>query len=170
LRGCYVGFGRGGATELLYLVGIVSVTALASNYYGPLAGVIGPWWRFDPQLLQSVCFLLLLCIGLLIVHRALHQLAPLILRERLAHWLMQGSGLIFGGLRGAWWCGVVLLWLLSLSLPYFAASIHERSLLGSRFITVSTNSVRWVAEHFPGHHRRVELLPTMKVTLPTLPL
>jgi uncharacterized membrane protein required for colicin V production len=154
-------------TELLTLLGVVSVTALACNFYGVVAQWVLPWWRHDPNVLQLVCFFLLLFGGVLFLHALLRKLETLIKWERL-HWTIQGMGLILGGIRGLWWGGLAVLLMLALGLPYLTNSIQERSVLGPHLVTVATQSIEWVADRYPGHASRVVLIPTMNIRLPSL--
>ena len=169
IRGCYVGFARGLVAELLYLVGLVSVTALACNFYRPLSDQIAPWWLHDPDALRFACFALLFGAGILLVYRGLRILAARVLREGIHPWIIGAGGVVVGGVKSLWWLGVFLMVILSLGITYLKESVNERSLLAPRVLPIAESAIRRVADHFPGHDRRPSLVPDMVVHLPKIP-
>ncbi len=168
LRACYVGFSSGFITGLVNLVGVVSVTALACNYRAVVAAWVAPWWRFDPLWLESICFFVLLLAGVLLVHWALRKLATVVEWERL-HWIIQGAGLLLGGVRGLWWAGIGLLLLQSFGVPYLQESVQKRSIFGAKLSPLAQERIEWVVDWYPGRIHRESLLPMVKVKLPKRP-
>ncbi len=167
LRACYVGFGRGFLTELISLGGVVTSTAIAVNFHGPIFQQLTPWWHFDPAALDFTCFLLLLFVSLFIIHLILRKLSAILKWERI-HWLIQGMGMVCGGVRGLWWAGLVVLLMLALGLPYLTASVRERSLFAPQLEKMSFEAIRSVADRFPGHASRTVAIPTLTLRLPNL--
>ncbi len=167
-RSCYVGFGRGLLAEVLSLVGLVSATAIACNFHGFLAQWLSRWWPGDVATLDFLTFLLVFILLLLLVRVVIVKFAEALKWERL-HWMIQGVGMVLGGVRGLWWMGLILLVLLSLGIPYFKGSIQDRSILGPRFVKVAQQVLEVVAQRFPGYTEHAVLIPAIKVPLPELP-
>ena len=162
-RTCYIGFGRGLLTELFYLAGAVSVTALSVNYAGLVTSVVRPWvsWA-DPTIAAFVIFWAVFFSLLFAVHQLVKFLAAFIKWERL-HWFIQGIGIALGALRGLWWSGFLLLVFVSSGLTYLKASVEERSILGPRLVGLSRESLERVANQLPGsEHRGETLVPPVK--------
>lgn len=168
LRTGYIGSIRGLLTELFNLFGLVSATALACNFYGVVAQRAAPWWAGDPATLAFIFFVVLF-LGSWVVFRVLfRRLADLLKWERL-HWTVQLLGMLVGAVRGLWWCTLLMLLMLSVGLPYLAASVQERSIIGPHVVAVGKRSVEWVADRFPGHMSRIALMPSITIRLPKLP-
>jgi uncharacterized membrane protein required for colicin V production len=166
VRVCYVGYGRGGTTEAIHLLGIVFATALASNGYVWLSQRVASSWTFDPAALEFVCFLLLLLVGLLLVYRVMYRLAAAVLREGTHQGITQWLGTVVGAARGLWWTGLVLTWLLSLGVPYLAQSVQERSLLGPQTLHLTTSVMHGVLDRLPGGSQRPGLMPGIALRVP----
>jgi uncharacterized membrane protein required for colicin V production len=169
VRACYVGYNRGAVTELVHLLGIVGMTALAVNGYEWLGRKLSGFSPFDPAMLNFICFLLLFLVGLLLVHRVLYRLTASILRERGGSATVTSVfGAVFGAARGGWSTGLLLMLLLSLGIPYFQASVNERSILGPSVVRVSTQAMQAVVGWLPGSQER-PLMPGIIIQLPKMP-
>ena len=167
LRACYIGFERGFLAELFHLVVVVSATVLACNFHGVVSGFVATWWQWNPSVLNCLSFLLLLGVGLFVGRLLLLALTNFLKWERL-HWIVQGLGLMLGGLRGLWWAGLLLLLLLATGVPYLKDSIEERAVFGPRLASVAKDSLEFVADWYPGHAKRAVLVPALEVELPKL--
>ena len=154
---------------LINLLGIVSATVLACNDRAVVAQWLAPWWQFDPQWVESLCFFALLLAGVLLVHWIMRKLATILQWERL-HWLIQGAGLLIGAVRGLWWAGLFVLLLQSWGLPYFEDSVQKRWIFGPQVSQLAQERIAWVADWFPGRQMRgAHLVPQVTVILPRLP-
>lgn len=151
------------------MLGVVTSTTIAVNFHGLLFKQLTPWWRFDPAALDFTCFLLLLCVSLFVIHLILRKLSAILKWERI-HWLIQGMGMLCGGVRGLWWAGLVVLLMLALGVPYLTASVRERSLFAPQLGKTSFEAIRSVADRFPGHVSRTVTIPTITLHLPNLHL
>ncbi len=147
---------------------MVTITALSCNYYSVVALWLAPWWVWESSWLSFVVFLFLLSGGMLLFHLSIRKLIALVKWERV-HWALQTFGLIFGGLRGAWWAGLMLLMCLSLGMPYLKQSVDERSVLGPRVLPTLQSGIETVVDWYPGHVGRTHLIPEVIVQLPQLP-
>ena len=152
-RGCYMGFSRGGLIELLHLAGLVAATVAASSVSGRIVNWIMPWWRGAPQVLDVCGFGVLWLTVAFVAHLTVSRLAALLTRERF-HWMTQGVGMIVGSVRGLWWAGLILLFMLSWNQPYLASSITKRSLMGASLVKRSQASLRWMTDRVFGHTAR----------------
>jgi len=168
LRTCYSGFGRGVLGELLTVLGVVTATALASNFYGMITQRIAPWWAGDQAILACMIFWALLGGAIVLFHAGIHRFLELLKWERL-HWTMQSLGLLLGAVRGLWWSGLVVLVLGSLGSEYFTDSVHKRSVIGSRFAPIASQQMKRVVDRYPGSAGRGELVPAITVRLPKFP-
>ena len=148
-RGCYVGFCREWWTELLHLVGVVAVSVFTCHFYVTLVEWLSPWWRFDPYWLEIAGVGALFVIAMVLVHLGIRRFSALIPHGQ-TRWLGHGMGMGVGGLRGAWWAGLTMLFMLSLQQPYLMRSVAERSLLGPRLVAVSRTTLRWLVDRVPG--------------------
>ncbi len=165
-RACYVGFGRGLLTELLTLCGAVSATALTLNYARALMKWIEPWWRWDRTVGAFLTFWLLFLTCALTFRVVIRRLTQVIKWERL-HWAIQGLGLVLGGLRGLWWSGFMVIALVSSGLVYLRDSVETRSVLGPPLAGLAQQTLRQVADVYPGAQGRGEtLIPPLKKAPP----
>ncbi len=90
------------------------------------------------------------------------RVAGVIKWERV-HWLLQGMGLLLGGLRGLWWSGFLLIVLASSGFNGLRQSVEERSLIGPQLLPVARRSLEQVVERFPGAlPRGSDLVPLIK--------
>ena len=136
-------------TEILYLLGAISVTALTVNYWNLLLSWVRPWSSLPVQLIAPIVFWALFLIVLVFAHMVLHRLTGLIRWERL-HWLIQGIGMIVGTVRGLWWSGLILLALTMSGFAYLQESVQQRSVVGPRLALLSRTQIEWIADKFPG--------------------
>ena len=83
------------------------------------------------------------------VHLLIKRVAQVIKWERL-HWLIQGMGLMLGGLRGLWWSGFLLIVLASSGVIWVQQAVEERSLIGPSLLPVSRTILEQVGDRFPG--------------------
>ena len=162
LRTCYSGFGRGLLTEVINLAGVVSITAVAVNFWHPFAEWLRPWLAFDPDYAPGVAFWLLFLSGVFALRMLLARLGEVIKWERL-HWTIQGLGLIIGGIRGLWWAGLIVLILTSSGFVYLRESVESQSVLGPRLLAVAHEQIGSVTRRFPGaQFRGTVLIPALK--------
>ena len=170
IRGCYVGFDRGLLAELLHALGLIAATSVACNFHEWVAKQALQWWFFDSSWLYFWCFWGLLLGTFLIVRLVLRRLLELFASKGPQVVSRAGGGLI-GAARGGWWGGLTLALFLSLNLPYLSDSIQDRSIFAPQFLSIIHRSVRWSADIAPGHDRRRQLVPAVKLTivLPRLP-
>ncbi len=168
LRTCYSGFGRGLIVEVINLLAVVSVTALACNFYAWLAQLAVPWWHGDPGHLQFVIFAILLLTGILVTHLMIRRVVEVSKNNRL-HWTLECVGMMVGGARGLWWTGVLLLMLLSLGVPYLTDSIEERSIAAPWLEPHAKQIITTVVDQFPGAMHRPQLFPSVTLKLPKFP-
>jgi uncharacterized membrane protein required for colicin V production len=152
--------------EVFNLLGAVSVTVIAVNYWNLIAQWARPWMWVNPAIADVVVFtgLLLLCV--LLVHVVLRRLTELIKWERL-HWTIQGLGLILGGMRGLWWSGLVLVVLISSGVTYLQESVEVRSVLGPRLAGIARENLERIADRFPGAAQRGSghLVPPLRFSM-----
>lgn len=163
LRTCYNGFGRGFLTELLSLVGAVTITSLTLNYAGVVSARLKALVQLQPSLVSVAVFWGLFLIVALAVRVTLRRVAEVIKWERL-HWTVQGAGLVLGGLRGLWWSGFLLVALSSSGFVFLRQSVEARSMFGPRLLSISREGLARAADRFPGAGGRgPELVPPMKL-------
>ena len=163
LTTCYRGYIYGLLAELLHLIGAVSATAVSINYAPTIAAWIEQWWSWpNPTTLTFLVFLCVLLALVGVVHWLLQLLTKLLKWERL-NWIFEIFGLALGGLRGLWWCGVLMLMLSVSHVSYLQASVEERSVIGPHLLPVSRESLEWVTGRFPGvQYRSKTLVPPLK--------
>jgi len=161
LRAAYVGSCRGFIVESLHLVGLVSITALACNFYGVVAEWVSPWWGGDPSVLSFLCFVALLLGSAFLINRLAIKVTRFI-KHAPDRWVVHGLGFLVGGIRGFWWASLIVLLMLSLGMPYLTRSIEERSIAGPHVAKFGGKSLDWVADRYPGAMRRGELIPAIK--------
>ena len=164
----YNGFIRGVLTELLSCAGLISATAAACNYHRVLAARAFWWMPGAPYLRDVVSFLLIFLVLVLFVSFAVRRLNKFIAWEQ-HHWLPKTVGLLIGGIRGAWWSGLLLLMLLATGVVYFKQSIDERSLVSPYVVKTIRHNIEWVADRFPGHEGHEDLLPLLRQARPQTP-
>lgn len=158
----YRGFYGGVLTELLKLIGMVSVTVLSVNFASVVTSWLAPWLTFGPVVSALIVFWLIFLSGFFLVYRMLDVVSKLVKWERL-HWTTQTTGLVCGVLQGLWWAGLVLLVLTTSGFVYLQESVEQRSLLGPRLLTISRESLQQLSEWFPGaQHRLPTLVPPVK--------
>lgn len=157
ILGCYNGFGRGLLAELLNLIGAISVTAFTMNYAGFAARWVHAFWSAQPILVSALVFWGIFAILMVLKRLVVRTVATAIKWERL-HWIVQGLGLLLGGMRGLWWGGLVLVALASSGITYLQQSVAERSVVGPRLLVVAQTSLQRVADAFPGAAYRGEVL------------
>ena len=153
MRMSYNGFGRGLLTEMLQLAGAVAITCLSVNYWG-LVKTLQPLTILAPHTAAVVAFWTLFLTLIVVVHAVIRRLTDLIKWERL-HWLIQGIGLFFGGARGLWWAGFIVIILSSSGLVPVQQSVEERSVFGPHLLPLSRKTLEEAADHFPGTQYRI---------------
>jgi len=162
IRGCYSGFGHGLLTELLNLAGAVSITALTVNWADAAGGWLGQWGWLSPRVAGLVGFWGVFVVLMAAVHFVVRRVTEVVKWERL-HWMVQGMGLVFGGIRGLWWAGFLLVVLASSGFAFLRQSVEERSLFGPRLRDLSRETLVRVADVYPGATLRSgHLVPPMK--------
>ena len=155
LRTSYNGFGRGLLAELLNVLGVVGVTALAVNYWPQAMAWVRAYVALSPTLVAVAVFWGLFVILLVGMHVVLRRITHVIKWERL-HVAVQGLGLVLGGLRGVWWAGFLALVLSSSGIGPLQQSVEERSLLGPRLVDVSRTTLEDITSRFPDASVRHE--------------
>lgn len=159
IRGAYTGFDRGLLLEALHLSALISSTALVINCWGVLATWLAPWWPYTPSVVGLVAFIALYLTGpILLVRIIVRRLSDLI-KWGPSNAVLHLLGLALGSVRGAWHAGMILLLLVATGWSYLAHSIEERSLLGRRLVPAIQQTLTEVADRFPGHHLRTQLMP-----------
>ncbi len=152
LRGCYRGYSRGVLTELLSLVGAVSVTALTVNYGEVIAHRLLQWFQFDPTVATFLLFWLIFLSAALAVRFVLKHITELIAWERL-HWVGQMIGLVLGAARGFWWSAVIVVALSSAGIEQLKGSV-ESSLLGAPYSEMAHRMLEEASSYVPGASAR----------------
>jgi uncharacterized membrane protein required for colicin V production len=118
--------------------------------YAPIASVwIQGWIPGNPQVVTAVIFWVVFLALLLVVRVVVRRLSDLIKWERL-HWMVQGLGMVIGGIRGLWWAGVIVVVLTSAGVDYLRASVEENSVLGPQLVTTARTVLEEVVQRFPG--------------------
>ena len=146
---CYSGYVRGVVTEFLYLLGAIAMTFLAISYWGVTTGTLRSWVGFPPHLLGPIVFWVFFLISWLAIRVILRSLTGLMKWERV-HWVLQGAGLVLGGLRGLWWSGFLLLVFVASGFVYLQQSVEERSVFGPRVLAASRTCLEQLAARWPG--------------------
>lgn len=168
-RGCYSGFAHGLVTEILTGIGAVAVTVLTVSSWSVVLGWLTHWLpRLPLPILAPAVFwgvFLIVLVGMRILLRALVRLVKW---ERL-HWLIQGSGLVLGGVRGLWWAGLIVLAFTTSGFAYLASSVQERSVLGPRLVRIFHAALETVVDRLPGaQERKSSAIPPVN-TMPHAP-
>ena len=155
-RTCYVAFSRGVWTEFLNLLGLVAVTVLVVNYSNLVIQAALPWigWA-NPTTITFILFWALFAGSVVAMHVLLRLLTKVLKWERL-HWFIQMIAVACGALRGLWWAGLVLLTLAGSGVPYFTASVEERSLSGPFLVDKARSVLEEVSNRFPGAENRMD--------------
>ena len=158
----YRGFYGGLLTELLQLIGLVSVTVLAVNYSNVALQWLSVWLVFGPVASLLIVFWLIFLVGCFLVYRVISLISKVIKWERL-HWTTQLLGLITGALQGLWWAGLVVMILKTSGFVYLQESVEQRAVLGSRLLPVVQETLQRMSDRFPGAKDRVpSLVPPLK--------
>ena len=156
---CYRGYERGLLAELFNVAGALTITSVTLNYGRVIAGRV-PLSSWIPEQTANLVlfwgFFLLLWFVVRLIRKRLSALTKW---ERV-HWVIQSAGLVCGGLRGLWWAGFILVALSSSGFTYLRQSVEERSLLGPQLLRLSRDTLRQVADRFPGAvSRGTDLVP-----------
>lgn len=157
LRGCYSGFGRGFLAELLACTGAVITSIVAINYWSPLATWLSPWLAMNPRLGGFMVFVLLFLTMLITVRLVTTRITALLQWERL-HWIVQGMGMLLGGLRGMWWSAMFVVLCVASGFTYLQVSVENQSVLGPGMLRLANEHIRRVSDLAPGSHWRVPTL------------
>ena len=158
----YNGFGRGIATELLYGGAAVLVTVLTVNYWPKAMAWLRGWVALQPNVLAPLVFWLGFLAVWTIVRFLVRRLADFMKWDRL-HWILQSAGLVLGGLRGAWWAGLITLTLATSGFERLRTSVEERSVLGPRLTQLFRTAVIAVSDRTPGAADRApQLVPPLR--------
>ena len=156
LRTSYVGFSRGVLSELIDLIGLVSITALTVNYGEAISRSLRSQLAFDGAIVTFVVFWGFFLSLVLVARVVFRRLTAIIGKWEPIHWMIRWIGFLIGATRGLWWAGFLLVALSSSGLAYLQKSVDTRSLLGSRMINVSRQTLERVTEYFPGASQRSE--------------
>ena len=165
LRTSYIGLSRGIFSELLDLIGLVSITALTVNYGEVIGQSLRSQLALDPTIVTFAVFWGFFLSLVLVVRVVFRRLTAIIGKWEPIHWMIRWMSLAIGATRGVWWAGFLLVALTSSGVAYVQESGETRSLLGSRMIGVSRQTLERVADYFPGASQRSEaLMPPVTVT------
>jgi len=152
-KGCYSGFGRGFLTELLHLAGLVLATVVAINFYGTASQWLSPLFWFGHQTGVFLTFLIIflaMVFGVSVLTRALGRA----LQWERMNLVVQGLGLLIGGVRGLWICGLIAVIMTSSGIPYLRHSVEQESLLGRRLHDKARMVFTQVTARAPGGESR----------------
>jgi uncharacterized membrane protein required for colicin V production len=152
----YNGFGRGLLTEILQLIGAVSIVCLTANFWGALKDV-RPIVFLPPAATAPAAFWLLFFLLLAVVHALVRRLCDLIKWERL-HWMIQSIGLAFGAARGLWWAGFFVILLAGSGIQWLQDAVNQRSVSGPWLLPRAQQTISEIADRFPGAAFRGERL------------
>ena len=160
----YNGFGRGILAELFNLLGAIATTCLTVNYWSLLAKWVPPFPWLGPDFTTLLIFAVLFVTVRFLVRLLVRLCCDVVKWERL-HWFVQGLGLFFGGVRGAWWAGFLLVVLAGTEIPYLKASVEEQSIVGLRLVTIARSTIEQAANVFPGagERRSLALVPSIEI-------
>ena len=159
----YRGFYGGLLTELLHLIGLVSVTILTVNYSNVVLQWVSPWIVFGPVAALLIIFWLLFLSGYFLVYRVIGLISKVIKWERL-HWTTQLFGLGFGLLQGLWLSGLVLMVLATSGFVYLQDSVQQRAVIGSRLLPMTSETVARISDSFPGAKNRLpSIVPPLRL-------
>lgn len=159
LRACYSGYQRGLLAEAFNLLGLVSATALASNFQPILSRWALPWWRFNPAIAQFTIFLTLLLLGLILFGVLVRMLARLVTWKM--SWIAQLIGLVLGAVRGAWVAGLLVLIALASGWAYADRSITQRSWVGPMLAQQMRAGLEQVRGWYPGDRMSGPAVPSL---------
>jgi len=164
ITGCYNGFGRGVLAEFFNLVGAVIATCLTVNYWSLLAKWVPPLPWLGADFTTLLVFLVLFVTVRFLVRLLVRLCCDVVKWERL-HWFVQGLGLFFGGVRGLWWAGFLVVVLTGTQIPYLKSSVEEKSIVGPRLAQLAQNTIEQVANMFPGagQRRSLALVPAIEL-------
>lgn len=136
-------------TALLQLLGAVSATALSINFGPAFWALVKPWVPFKSSVGVFVVFWFSFALFIFLVSHFVRRISGLMKWERM-NILLQGTGLICGGLRAWWWSAVLLVGLSSSGIASLQESAEGRSLIGARFMPGAREMLRYAIEFFPG--------------------
>ena len=158
LRTCYSGFGRGLWAELLAFGGVVFATAVSINSHGliagwllPIVGIVSP--------LGSVFIICALFLTVILIVQLLLRWTVGLLRGGRFDWVIQGLGLVVGGVRGLWWAGFILVVLTSTGIVYCHDSVRLHSVSGPRLEPLARQAIGLIVSRFPGFHGQFSFGP-----------
>jgi len=104
----FIGLKRGLIKSVLSLAGLIIGVVLASNFYAPLAGVLG--FISNENIANIVAFILILVVVMVIATVLAHLLKSIISVVMLS-WVDHTGGAIFGFLMGAiLWSAILATW------------------------------------------------------------
>ena len=137
LRGIYIGWLEGFATELFKTITVVGSFIVTSLYYSRLADLIAQAGFVPEKLSQILAFLIIF---------AILALALKFLRDLLLHFIHLDaahsgfnklSGLMLGVLRAVIFSGAVIFWLNLFPVDYLKSSIEEKSFSGPYLLKIA---------------------------------
>lgn len=158
LRTSYVCLSRGIFSEFLDVFGLISITALTVNFAEAISRGMQSQVALHPIVFTYVVFWVFFLSLIVIARVIFRRLTAIIGKWEPIHWMIRWVGLLIGAGRGLWWAGFVLIALTSSGFVYLRESVETRSLLGSRMIDVSRQTLERVADYFPGAAQRSEHL------------
>ena len=162
----YRGFHRGLFTGIIGLLGAIFITALVVNYSGSVMTVLEPWLRIDFVLSTFLIFWCCFGIALLLLHQVLKVLSRIATWERL-NIITQLIGMVVGGLRGAWWSGVILMAFSGSGIPYLQKSVEDRSVTAPYIMPPMRAVLEQMVEALPGESRHGTLFPPLTTVAPS---
>ena len=122
---------------------------------------MAPWVSsVDHAILDGVSFLVLLVVSAVALRMVIVRLAAHMTWEG-SNGIVQGLGLLMGGVRGLWWAGLGLLMLLATGVPYIAESIQQRSLFSPTLVTMFRRTLTRTVDVVPGPGTQDVLIPSL---------
>ncbi len=157
----YNGFVRGIICEILYGVSAVAVTVMTINWWPRVLDQLRDRVPASPSVLAPIVFWAVFALALIVVKFALKRVADLLKWEQV-HWLIQGVGMVIGGVRGLWWAGLFTLALTTSGFDFLRQSVEDRSVFGPRLTQLFRQAVVMVSDRAPGtEYRTQNLLPSV---------
>lgn len=146
-RICYIALKDGLAMELFKLLGVLSAIYISSHFYTSFSRIVKLRYvpeAISPEFVNFVIFILLACVG----YTALAFLRVAFCRfmkMEAAPKLNKYGGLLLGLARGYFTIGLLIYVLMISNVSYLVGSVKHSS-LGSRGISISSQTYNWIWE------------------------
>lgn len=126
----------------------MAVSVFTCRFSSVLVEQLRPWWPLRPQGLEIGGSVGLFLVLMMLVGWLVRRMAGWVADER-AHWISHSAGMIVGVVRGTWWAGMMVLFMLSFQQAYLTQSITERSSLAPSLSRVARTSLQWATDRLP---------------------